>query len=223
MKLKRLKAKFITGILVITPAFLSIFIIIFIFNKIDAILSPFIIKLFKNYLFKIELPHIVITLLSLTLLFFVIILVGVIAENFIGKKILNIIDRLLASTPLVKGIYIALKQLFDAFRLTNSQKFNKVIFVEYPKEGLWVIGFTTAPLCENLSNYLKEKDMINVFIPTTPNPTSGYLVVVNKEKVIETNLTIEEAVKYVVSGGVIQPEYCITDKGEDNNHEQKEQ
>ncbi|BBB32492.1 conserved hypothetical protein [Thermotomaculum hydrothermale] len=208
MKFKGLKAKFITGILVITPAFVSIFIIIFIFNKIDNIFSPLIVKFFQKYFFNVELPHFAITLLSLFFLFLFILLVGVIAENFIGKKLIKLIDRILSSTPLVKGIYVALKQLLDAFRLTNSQKFNKVVFVEYPKKEMWVIGFTTAPLCEELSDYFSKKNMINVFIPTTPNPTSGYLVVVERDSIVETNLSIEDAVKYVVSGGVIQPEKC---------------
>lgn len=208
MKLKGLKAKFITGVLVITPAFLSIFIIVFIFNKIDNLISPLIVKLFQRYFLHIELPHFIITFLSLLFLFILIIFVGVVAENFVGKRILKFIDRLLSSTPLVKGIYIALKQLFDAFRLTNSKKFNKVVFVEYPKKDMWVIGFTTAPLCSELSQYFSENNMVNVFIPTTPNPTSGYLVVVNSNSIIETSLSIEDAVKYVVSGGVIQPEKC---------------
>ncbi len=208
MKLKGLKAKFITGILVITPAFLSIFIIVFIFNKIDNLISPLIVKLFQKYFLNIELPHFIITFLSLLFLFVLILFVGIIAENFVGKRIIKLIDRLLSSTPLIKGIYVALKQLLDAFRLTNSKKFNKVVFVEYPKKDMWVIGFTTAPLCRELSEYFSESKMINVFIPTTPNPTSGYLIVVNSDSVIETSLTIEDAVKYVVSGGVIQPEKC---------------
>ncbi len=208
MKFKGLKAKFLTGILVITPAFLSIFIIVFIFDKIDGLVSPFIVKLMQTYLLNIELPRFVITLLSLIFLFMLIIFVGFIAENFVGRRIFKFIDKLFSSTPLIKGIYVALKQLLDAFRLTNSKKFNKVVFVEYPKKDMWVIGFTTAPLCNELSQYFNQERMINVFIPTTPNPTSGYLVVVSKDSVIETNLTIEDAIKYVVSGGVIQPEKC---------------
>lgn len=214
MKLKGLKAKFITGILVITPAFLSIFIIVFIFNKIDNLISPLIVKLFQRYFFNIKLPHFAITFLSLLFLFVLILFVGVVAENFVGKRILKFVDRLLSSTPLIKGIYVALKQLLDAFRLTNSKKFNKVVFVEYPKEGMWVIGFTTAPLCDELSEYFTESKMVNIFIPTTPNPTSGYLVVVNSKNVVETSLSIEEAVKYVVSGGVIQPEKCSNGLGD---------
>ncbi len=208
MKFKGLKAKFLTGILVITPAFVSIFIIVFIFNKIDKLISPFIVKLFQKYFLNVELPHFVITFLSLLFLFILILFVGIVAENFIGKRILKIIDRLFSSTPLIKGIYVALKQLLDAFRLTNSKKFNKVVFVEYPKKDMWVIGFTTAPLCKELSQYFSKKKMVNVFIPTTPNPTSGYLIVVKAESIIETSLTIEDAIKYVVSGGVIQPEKC---------------
>ncbi len=208
MKFKGLKAKFLTGILVITPAFVSIFIIVFIFNKIDKLISPFIVKLFQKYFLNVELPHFVITFLSLLFLFILILFVGIVAENFIGKRILKIIDRLFSSTPLIKGIYVALKQLLDAFRLTNSKKFNKVVFVEYPKKDMWVIGFTTAPLCKELSQYFNKKKMVNVFIPTTPNPTSGYLIVVKAESIIETSLTIEDAIKYVVSGGVIQPEKC---------------
>ncbi len=208
MRFKGLKAKFLTGILVITPAFLSIFIIVFIFDKIDGLVSPFIVKLMQTYLLNIELPRFVITLLSLIFLFMLIIFVGFIAENFVGRRIFKFIDKLFSSTPLIKGIYVALKQLLDAFRLTNSKKFNKVVFVEYPKKDMWVIGFTTAPLCNELSQYFNQERMINVFIPTTPNPTSGYLVVVSKDSVIETNLTIEDAIKYVVSGGVIQPEKC---------------
>ncbi len=215
MKLNSLKSKFIAGILVITPAFVSIFIIFFIFDKIDKLISPLVVRFIQKYFINIELPHFVITLLSLLFLFLFILFVGIIAENFIGKRIIRLIDKLLSSMPLIKGIYVAMKQLLDAFRLTNSKKFNKVVFVEYPKKDMWVIGFTTSPLCNDISKYFSGKEdekavMVNVFIPTTPNPTSGYLIVVNSQDVIETDLSIEEAVKYVVSGGVIQPEKCLS-------------
>ncbi len=210
MKFKSFKSTFVTGILVITPAFFSILIIAFIFNKIDSAISPIVVKFLEKYFLGITLPHFAITLLSLILLMFLIFLIGLLAENYIGNKLLKLVDKILSSTPLVRGIYIAIKQLLDAFKLTNNKRFNKVVFVEYPKKDMWVVGFTTAPLCGSLSkNFKDKKQLINVFIPTTPNPTSGYLTVVEADKVIETDLTIEEAVKYVVSAGVIQPEECI--------------
>ncbi len=211
MKVKGLKSTFLTGILVITPAFVSIFIIIVLFKKIDSVVSPFVVNLLQKYFLNLSLPHFAITVISVVFLFIFILLIGLIAENFIGKKLIKLMDKLLSSTPLVKGIYIAMKQLLDAFRFSNENRFNKVVFVEYPKKDMWVIGLTTSSLCNDLSCYFREKDMINVFIPTTPNPTSGYLVVVKKSEVVETQLTIEEAIKYVVSGGIIQPERCLND------------
>jgi len=203
--MKKIRSRFFTGLLVITPAFVSVFIIFYIFEKINLLLSPIIIKLLESYLVEVRLPGVFVAFLSIVLLFFTILLIGFLAENFIGNKILNWFDGIMSKTPIIKGVYVAVKQFLDAFKVSSIDKFENVVSIEYPKDDMWVIGFVTSSVNKELSSqFVKSDDMINVFIPTTPNPTSGYLVMVDRKKVKTLDIPIDSAIKYVVSAGVLQ-------------------
>ncbi len=204
--MKKVKTRFLTGLLVIAPAFVSVFIIYYIFDKINLLLSPIIIKVLENYLGGVKIPDFLVGFLSIVLLAITILTIGFLAENFIGKKLLSWFDGIMSKTPVIRGVYSAVKQFLDAFKISSTEKFEKVVAVEYPKNDMWVIGFVTSTVNTDLSSQFVNDgvEMINVFIPTTPNPTSGYLVMVEKSKVKQLDMPIELAVKYVVSAGILQ-------------------
>ncbi len=113
-------------------------------------------------------------------------------------------EKILKKIPVVSSVYNSSKQFIQAVSLTSKDGFRKVILVEYPRRGLWVIGFVT---CENTgeTQLLTEEEVVNVFIPTTPNPTSGFLLLVPKKDVVTLSMTVEEGLKLVVSGGIVTP------------------
>jgi uncharacterized membrane protein len=203
--MKKVKTRLLTGLLVIAPAFVSVFIIYYIFDKINLLLSPIIIKLLENFLGGVKIPSFLVGFLSIILLALTILTIGFLAENFIGNKILGWFDGLMSRTPIIRGVYSAVKQFLEAFKITSTDKFETVVALEYPKDDMWVIGFVTSSVRSQLSTqFAGNLEMINVFIPTTPNPTSGYLVMVEKSKVKQLDMPIELAVKYVVSAGILQ-------------------
>ncbi len=208
MKRRKLKTIFFTGILVITPALVSILVIYYIFDKIDGILSPVIHRSLAQYAPEIAIPGPLISIVSVLLILTLIFVVGLLAGNYIGRKVFSLLDTLLSKTPIVKGVYLAVKQFLDAFKISNSKRFRKVVALEYPKDDMWVIGFVTSDVGPEKTIAItgNKEHLISVFIPTTPNPTSGYLIMVAPEKLRELDMTMEQGIKFVVSAGVVQHE-----------------
>lgn len=208
MQIRQIRRIFLTGIAVMTPALVSFLIIVYIFNKIDDILSPMVTRALTRYVPELHVPGFVVSFLSIVVIAAVIFFVGLLTQNYIGNRLLQFVDRILSRTPLVRGIYTAVKQFLDAFRFPGREKFHKVVALEYPRKGMWAIGFLTSDVRPAIRKAIGDRSdrMVNVFIPTTPNPTSGYVVLVPCDQVWELDLTIEQAIKYVVSAGVIQNE-----------------
>jgi len=149
MKRRKLKTTFFTGILVITPALVSLLVIYYIFDKIDGILSPVIHRSLALYAPEISIPAPLISIVSVLLIVLLIFIVGLLAGNYIGKKVFSLLDTLLSRTPIVKGVYLAVKQFMNAFKISNSERFHKVVALEYPKDGMWVIGFGKSKRAEH--------------------------------------------------------------------------
>lgn len=216
MKRRKLKTIFFTGILVITPALVSILVIYYIFDKMDGILSPVIHRSLAQYAPQISIPSPLISIVSVLLILIMIFIVGLLAGNYLGRKVFSLLDTLLSKTPIVKGVYLAVKQFLDAFKISNSKRFHKVVALEYPKDDMWVIGFVTSDvgLEKTIAITGNKERLISVFIPTTPNPTSGYLVMVSPEKVRKMDMTIEQGIKFVVSAGVVQHDEPLEGEGQ---------
>ncbi|EHL28990.1 transmembrane protein [Legionella drancourtii LLAP12] len=138
-------------------------------------------------------------IMSLALL----LLTGVLATNFLGQRLVAWNDSLLSRIPLVRSIYKTVQQVINAVLSTNSEAFRKVVLIEYPRKGLWSIAFQTGVGSSEINEKTQE-EMISVFIPTTPNPTSGFLIMVPKREAIELNMSIDAALKYTISLGVMQ-------------------
>lgn len=130
-------------------------------------------------------------------------LTGVLATNYLGQRLVEWGDLALSKIPLVRSIYNTVKQVINAVFATNSEAFRRVVLIEYPRKGLWSMAFQTGGVSSEVNQKTKE-EMISVFIPTTPNPTSGFLLMVPKKEAIELDMSIDAALKYIISLGVMQ-------------------
>lgn len=193
--MKHLKRHLITGLLVIAPVFLTIYVIVVIFKFADGILGNHI-NVYVQRAWGFYIPGIGV-ILSLSIIF----LVGILTELFIGKKILPFFERLFCTFPLIKNIYPAFKQLVSFLLAHKKFNFKKVVLVEYPSRGIWSIGFLTNEKNEIISQAL-GREMLPIFIGTTPGPFSGFVVFIPKEEVKFIDLPITEALKILISGGV---------------------
>jgi uncharacterized membrane protein len=131
--------------------------------------------------------------------------IGLMARNIAGRWLLDFGEQFLQAIPLAGSVYKTLKQILETLLSDSKAKFRKVVLVEYPRKGVWTIGFVTGKVSPQLQNHLSE-EVISVFIPTTPNPTSGWYTVVPKQEVVDIDISIEDAFKVLISGGIVSPE-----------------
>lgn len=205
--LKNIKTYFLTGLAVSLPIVISIYIVWAIFNFIDQLI-------FGKLTFVKHIPGLnhIINIMNqipgigfLTTIIFII-LMGVFARNVLGRTLLNYFDRVMSSLPLVKSIYTAVKQIVDAIFTQKNNAFQRVVLVEYPRKGVYAIAFVTNET-KGEAQAKTEKNMISVFLPTTPNPTSGFLLLVPEEDLILLDMSVEEGIKMIISAGVVTPPY----------------
>jgi uncharacterized membrane protein len=139
----------------------------------------------------------------------IILVTGVLAANFLGARIVKVWEALLHRIPVVRSIYSAVKQVSDTVFSDTGQAFRKALLVQYPRMGVWTIAFQTGRPSAELESHLHD-NMISVYVPTTPNPTSGFFLVMDRHEVIELDMSVDEALKYVVSMGVVAPSNWTT-------------
>jgi uncharacterized membrane protein len=194
--LKHLRAKMFAGILVILPLGITFLVLKFVFNTLDSILGPLIPDI-NVFLFHhpFHLPYV--GLISFLLLLY---LIGLITTNVLGRKLIGWGDRLFTAIPVVKNIYTSSKQLTDAFSATRKGSFRQAVFVEFPQEGNYVLGFVTNELTD-----LDRQTKVTVFVPTAFVPPQGFLLFLPKEKTLPAQLTVEEAIKAIMSVGIVTP------------------
>ncbi|MBZ4671946.1 DUF502 domain-containing protein [Deferribacterales bacterium Es71-Z0220] len=194
---------FLAGILTVLPVIVTYFFLSFIFKKLTGFLVPYL-DLASDY-FEFYLTEAQKALLSLSLLIIAIFFIGLFAKNYFGKQIIKFFEMILSKIPLIRGIYSATRQIIDTFQSPTGSNFKKVVLVEYPRRGIYSIGFVTKE-SSNFYNSKIGKKCSNVFIPTTPNPTSGFILIIPNEDLVELDLTVEEGVKFVISAGLLSPE-----------------
>ncbi|MDC0449887.1 DUF502 domain-containing protein [Pelagibacteraceae bacterium] len=189
--LVRLRNYFITGAIVLIPIGITIYITLFVI-KVSSKLLPKSINP-NNYLpFDIPGIEILITVILITI-------IGGLSLSFLGKKILEIFNNALKRIPILRTIYSAVGQLTESFTKSDATK-KSVVIIEYPRKGLWVVGFATKDNRGEIAKKTNE-ELVNVFIPTTPNPTSGFLLMVPKKDLIYLDMSFEEASRFIVSAG----------------------
>ena len=130
--------------------------------------------------------------------------VGFLTAGLIGRYIIKLGERIIQRLPIIRSVYGALKQIFESVLASSSESFREVVLVEYPRRGIWAIAFITGITKEEVQN-ITDNEMVNIFLPTTPNPTSGFLLFVPKDELIQLNMTVEEGIKMVISGGIVTP------------------
>ena len=191
----RIRNYFITGVVVLIPIGITIYLTLILISISSKILPK---EININYYLPYNIPGVEI----LTALF-LITFVGWLSLSFLGKKLLNLFNNILQKIPILRTIYSAIGQMTETF--TKTDKGNKnVVLVEYPRKGSWAVGFATK---ENTGEITKKinKKLVNIFVPTTPNPTSGFLLMFPKEEVIYLDMSFEEASKFIVSAGTSNP------------------
>ena len=191
----RIRNYFIAGVVVLIPISITVYLTLFLVSISSKILPK---ELNPNYYLPYNVPgvEIIISVIIITL-------IGWLSLSFIGKKLLDILNNVLKKIPILRTIYSAIGQMTETFTSTDAVKKN-VVLVEYPKKGTWAVGFATRENIGEISDKTKKK-LINVFVPTTPNPTSGFLLMFPKEDVIYLDLTFEEASKFIISAGTSNP------------------
>ncbi len=198
MNSKLIRGYLLAGLVVWLPILITIVVLNFIIDLLDKTLALIPSAYLPEKLLGYHIPGFGV-LLSLILL----LTTGLVATNFFGQRLVRWGESVLSKIPLVRSIYNAVKQVINAILSTNSEAFRKVVLIEYPRKGLWTVGFQTGGVISEISDKTKE-DMISVFIPTTPNPTSGFLILVPKTEAIELEMGIDEALKFIISLGVVQ-------------------
>ena len=192
----RIRNNFIAGVVVLIPIGITIYFTLFIVSISSKILPK---EINPNHYLPYDIPgvEIIIAVALITL-------IGWLSLSFIGKRLLNLLNNILKRIPILRTIYSAIVQMTETFTKGDEKK-KSVVLVEYPRKGSWAVGFATKENSGEIANRTK-KDLINVFVPTTPNPTSGFLLMFPKEDVIYLDLTFEEASKFIVSAGTSNPD-----------------
>jgi len=191
----RIRNYFIAGIVVLIPIGITIYLTIFLVSVSGKIIPK---EINPNHYLPYNIPG-----LEILTAVVLITIIGWLSLSFLGKKLLDLFNRILKKIPILRTIYSAIGQMTETFTKTDKEKKN-VVLIEYPRKGSWAVGFATK---ENTGEITKKtnKDLINVFVPTTPNPTSGFLLMFPKEEVIFLDMTFEEASKFIVSAGTSNP------------------
>lgn len=198
--LARLRTYFLTGIVVSAPVGITIWLIWLFVAFVDDTVVPLIPDAYNpSDVIGVSVPGIGVIVVLL-----VVTIIGFLVTNFFGRFMIKLGENLVSRVPVVRTIYGVLKQIFDAVLAQSEGAFREVILIEYPRKGIWVIGFVTSNTQGEIRRVMAD-EMVNVFLPTTPNPTSGFLLFVPRKDCITLNMTVEEGVKLVISGGIVSP------------------
>lgn len=207
--LRRLRQAFLTGLVIVLPLTITLWILGLLVRLLEGLSSPVLLAVLRvvepDLAADAAIATWVVPIVGVALTFLLVVLVGALAGNFAGRRLVAAFERLMLRLPVVKGIYGAARQLIDAFS-RKDEVFRRVVAVEYPRAGIWTIGFLTqSGASVPRGDGPPLQDVSLVFLPTTPNPTSGWLAVVPDRQVVPLAMSIEEGVKLIVSGGLVAP------------------
>ena len=194
-----MKKYFITGLLVLVPLFITVWVISGLVGMMDQSLFLLPETWRPKAQLGLEIPGMG-AILTLLIIFFT----GVIATNFFGKRLILVWEALLARVPVVKSIYASVKQVSDTLFSDSGNAFRQAVLVQFPRPGAWTIAFVTGKPGGDVANHLSG-DYLSVYVPTTPNPTGGYFLMLPRADVVELDMSVDEALKYIISMGVVAP------------------
>ncbi len=190
------KRYFLAGLILWAPLSITIWVIAWVFDVLDSVL-PMAIR--SEALFGMHVPGFGVLVVVLLIL-----VTGFVAANLIGQKLVEIWEGMMCRIPLVRSIYSSVKQVSDTILSPNGQAFRQAVLVQYPRQGSWTIGFLTGTPASDVAQHLPT-ECVSVYVPTTPNPTSGFFLMMPKSEVIELSIGVDAALKYVVSMGTVPP------------------
>jgi len=193
------KKYFITGLLIWIPLSITFMVLAWIVGTLDQIIEWLPDGLQPRHAIGFNIPG-----AGLVVGLLIVLATGLVAANVIGQKLVRYWEALLARIPVVKSLYYGVKQVSDTLFSSTGQAFRKALLVQYPRHGSWTIAFLTGAPGGDAANHLKG-DHVSVYVPTTPNPTSGFFLMMPKEDVIELDMSVDEALKYIISMGVVAP------------------
>lgn len=198
----KIRGYFLTGIIVTAPVGLTFYVSFLFIGFIDAKVRNIIpVQYHYDNILPFEIPG-----LGLLFVFIMLTFIGFLTAGLIGRYIIKLGERIIARLPIIRSVYGALKQIFETVLKTSSKSFREVVLIEYPRKGIWAIGFITGDTKGEVQTRLKE-DIVNVFLPTTPNPTSGFLLFLPRKDLKILNMNVEEGIKMVISGGIVTPKF----------------
>jgi uncharacterized membrane protein len=194
----------LAGLLVIVPMAITVAVLRWIIDTLDQTLLILPEAWQPDRLIGFHIPGFGV-LLTLAIL----LIVGAVASNFMGKKLVSLGDAVVARIPVVRGIYSSVKQVSDTLFSESGNAFRTAVLVQWPRPDVWTVAFVTGAPGGDVTNYLRGDEFVSVYVPTTPNPTGGYFVMLRKSDCIELKMSVDEALKYVVSMGVVSPQKTI--------------
>ena len=190
------KRYFLAGLILWAPLSITIWVIAWVFDVLDSVL-PMAIR--SEALFGRHIPGFGVVVVVLLIL-----LTGFVAANLIGQKLVEVWEGLMRRIPLFRSIYSSVKQVSDTILSPNGQAFRQAVLIQYPRQGSWTIGFLTGTPASDVAQHL-PMECVSIYVPTTPNPTSGFFLMMPKSEVIELSIGVDAALKYVVSMGTVPP------------------
>ncbi|NMG63868.1 DUF502 domain-containing protein [Azoarcus indigens] len=194
-----MKKYLITGLLIWIPLAITFMVLAWIVNTLDQIILWLPEGVQPKVMFGFNIPGV-----GLVLSVLIVLATGLVAANVLGQKLVQVWEAVLARIPVVKSIYYSVKQVSDTLFSSNGQAFRKALLVQYPREGAWTIAFLTGKPGGDAAQHLAG-DYVSVYVPTTPNPTSGFFLMMPAADVIELEMSVDEALKYIISMGVVAP------------------
>jgi uncharacterized membrane protein len=194
---------FITGLLILVPLAITVWVLNLIISTMDQSLLLLPERWQPRTVFGFHIPGLG-TILTLLVIFFT----GLLTRNIIGKQIVHGWEMLVKRIPIVSPIYSSVKQVSDTLFSSSGNAFRKALLVQYPRHGAWTIAFLTGVPGGDVKNHLVG-DYVSIYVPTTPNPTSGFFLMVPRADTIELDMSVDEALKYIVSMGVVSPDYVV--------------
>ena len=194
-----LRRYFITGLLIWIPLVITLWVLKVIFDTLDASLLLLPDSFQTEHWLGVHIPG-----MGAVLTVVVVFLTGIFATNFFGAQLVQLWHGVLHRIPVVNSIYSSVKQISDTLFSSSGQAFRKALLVQWPHQGMWTIAFLTGTPGGDVVQYVPE-DCVSVYVPTTPNPTGGYFVIVRRDQVIELDMSIDQALKYIISMGVVPP------------------
>ena len=199
---QKLRRDFLTGLVVLIPIVLTVYLVWSVITFIDKVIIPIIPPKYNPLeLFEIYIPGLGVFLFLIVTTF-----IGSLASGFIGRQAINLGEKILSRTPIVNPVYNSIKQIIQAVFKPDGTNFKQPCLVEYPRKGVWAVAFISTETYGEIKKKINKGSLVTVFLPTTPNPTSGFMLFVPRDDIIILDMSVEDAAKLIISAGLVMPE-----------------